>query len=317
MPEDYYQTLGLKKDASTEEIRKAYRKRTRENHPDVKPDDPAAAETFKKVQAAYEVLGNAEKRKQYDRFGHAFQGAGGRGGPGGGFPGGGGFGGGGGQAGPVDLGDLFGEGIDIGDLFGGFGGRRGYGGGRRAAARPTKGQDARAEVTVPFRVAAEGGEHEIGLDRSGAAERLTVKIPAGVADGNTIRLAGQGQPGPGGGAAGDLLLTIHVAPHPHFRREGHDLFVDVPITPAEAVLGAKVETPTLSEGTVVLTLPPGTSSGRKLRLRGKGVADRKTGNRGDLYVVAKVVVPESPTAEQRALYEQLQALDSDVRAGLW
>ncbi|HEX6985855.1 MAG TPA: DnaJ C-terminal domain-containing protein [Planctomycetaceae bacterium] len=310
MAEDYYAVLGVKKDAPADEIRKAYRKLSRENHPDVKKDDKAAAEKFKKVQEAYAVLGDAEKRAQYDRFGHAFHQAGGgrtyqwHGGPAG--------------AGPIDLGDLFGEGVDLGDLFGGFGGRGGFGGARRGpASRPAKGQDLRAEVTVPFLVAAEGGQHELSVNRAGKTERITVKVPAGLTDGSTIRLAGEGHPGAAGGPAGDLLLTVRVAPHPYFRREGNDLHVDVPVTPAEAALGAKVEAPTLSEGRVVVTIPPGTSSGRKLRLRGKGVPDRKTGTRGDLYVVAKVVVPESLTVEQRELYERLRALDRDPRAGLW
>lgn len=309
MADDYYQVLGVKRDASADEIRKAYRKLSRENHPDVKKDDKAAADKFKKVQEAYAVLGDAEKRAQYDRFGHAFNQAGGRTPP---------WAGGAGGAGPIDIGDLFGEGIDIGDLFGGFTGRGGFGGGRRTASpRPSKGQDLRAELTVPFLVAAEGGQHELTIDRGGKPERITVKIPAGLPEGSTIRLAGEGHPGASGGPAGDLLLTIHVAPHPYFRREGNDLHVEVPVTPGEAALGAKVEAPTLSEGHVVVTIPPGTSSGRKLRLRGKGVPDRKTGARGDLYVVAKIVVPESPSSEQRELYERLKGLDRDPRAGLW
>lgn len=311
MAEDYYQVLGVKRDASADEIRKVYRKLSRENHPDVKKDDKAADAKFKQVQEAYAVLGDAEKRAQYDRFGHAFNQAGGRGqAP----P----WAAGGGGAGPIDIGDLFGEGVDLGDLFGGFTGRGGFGGGRRAAsARPAKGQDLRAELTVPFLIAAEGGQHELTLDRAGKTERITVKIPAGLTEGSTIRLAGEGHPGAAGGPSGDLLLTIHVAPHPYFRREGNDLHVDIPITPSEAVLGAKVEAPTLSEGRVVVTIPPGTSSGRKLRLRGKGVPDRKTGTRGDLYVVAKVVVPESPTGDQREVYERLRGLDRDPRVGLW
>ncbi len=308
MAQDYYETLGVKRDAAADEIRKAYRKLSRENHPDVKPDDKAADARFKQVQEAYAVLGDAEKRAKYDKYGHAFNAAGrGPGGPGG-------YGGGG--AGPVDLNDILGEGFDLGDLFGGLGGG-GFGRGRRGpAARPAKGPDVRAEVTVPFAVAAAGGSQELAFDRGGRTERLSVKIPAGVADGATIRLAGQGEPGRGG-PAGDLLLSIKVATHPYFRRDGNDLLVDVPITTAEAALGARVEAPTLSEGTVVVTLPPGTSSGRKLRLRGKGIADRKTGTRGDLYVVAKVVVPDTLTDEQKELYERLRSSDRDVRAGLW
>lgn len=308
MADDFYQVLGVKKDAPADEIRKAYRKLSRENHPDVKPDDKAASEKFKKVQEAYAVLGDAEKRAQYDRFGHTFnQAGGGRTPPWAGGPG----------AGPIDIGDLFGEGVDLGDLFGGFG-RGGFGGGRRGpSARPSKGQDLRAEITVPFLVAAEGGQHEVSVNRAGRSERISVKIPPGLADGSTIRLAGEGHPGSTGGPAGDLLLTIRVAPHPYFRREGNDLTVEVPITPAEGALGAKVDAPTLNEGAVVVTLPAGTSSGRKLRLRGKGVPDRKTGVRGDLYVVAKIIVPDSLSSEQRDLYEKLETLDRNPRTGLW
>ncbi len=231
MADDIYQVLGVKKDASADEIRKAYRKLSRENHPDVKPDDKAAAEKFKKVQEAYAVLGDAEKRAQYDRFGPAFNQAGGARGHWSGGPAG----------GPIDLGDLFGEGVDLGDLFGGFGrGAGGFGGGRRGpSARPSKGQDLRAEISVPFLVAAEGGQHEVSVNRAGRTERITVKIPAGIADGSTIRLSGEGHPGSAGGTAGDLLLTIRVAPHPYFRRDGNDLTVEVPITAAEAALGAR------------------------------------------------------------------------------
>lgn len=306
MADDYYDVLGVKKQATADEIRKAYRKLSRENHPDVKPDDKAASEKFKQVQEAYGVLGDAEKRGQYDRFGPAFQQAGGQGGgPSYQWQGG---------AGPIDLGDLFGDGgIDIGDLFGG---RGGFGGGRRGP-RPMKGKDLRTNLTVPFLVAVEGGQHEVSVSRAGKIERISVKVPAGVVDGNTIRLAGEGQPGTAGGPPGDLLLTTRVAPHPYFRRDGNNLSVDVPVTPTEAALGSKVEAPTLAEGRVLVTLPAGTSSGRRLRLRGKGAPDRKTGTRGDLYVVAKIVVPESVTDQQRELYQQLGELDRDPRVGLW
>ncbi|QDT35713.1 DnaJ C-terminal domain-containing protein [Stratiformator vulcanicus] len=310
MAEDYYKTLGVSREASADEIRKAYRKLARENHPDVKPDDKAAAKRFKEIQEAYSVLGSAEKRTQYDRYGHAFQGA-----PGGGggqyrHPGGG---------GQPDLNDIFGEGFDLGDLFGGaFGGGASSARGPRAARpRQARGADARAEITVPFTVAAEGGKHDLRIDRDGKPESISIKVPAGIKEGGTIRLAGQGQPGYSGGPAGDLLITIHIAAHPHFRREGSNLLVDVPVTPSEAVLGAKVEVPTLSEGTLMLTIPPGTSSGKKLRLRGKGVIDPKTKNRGDQFVVVKIVVPEDPTDDHRKLYEELKGLETDPRENLW
>lgn len=311
---DYYKVLGVTKNASAEEIRKAYKKLSRENHPDRKPNDAAAAEKFKQVQEAWDVLGDPQKRQQYDQFGAAFgpNGPQFRGGPRGG-------------AGPIDLGDIFGGQIDLGSLFGGaFAGGGGAGAepifGRQAGrrARPARGENVEAEIEVPFQVAAEGGQHDLQIERDGRREHLTVKIPAGVATGSVIRLSGQGQPGHGGGPAGDLLVTIKVAPHPHFRREGNDLFVEVPITVSEAALGAKVEVPTLSEGTVVVTVPPGTSSGAKLRLRGKGVLSHKTRERGDLYVVVKLVLPPKLDAHTRALFEQIAAAaPHDPRAGLW
>lgn len=316
--DDYYKTLGVAREATADEIRKAHRRLSRELHPDKNPGDKQAAERFKQVQEAYEVLKDPAKREQYDRYGSAFKGAGGwgqgpfrwetRGGGGGAGPGGG-F--------DIDLNDI------LGGMFGGAFGGGGFGGGASGGSRgggtrqaPLKGQDVQLTVDVPFQTAAEGGSHALQLQRNGQTERLNVKVPAGVSDGTVIRLAGQGQPGPGG-AAGDLLLTVRVAPHPWFRREGQNLLIDVPITPAEAVLGAKVEVPTLSEGKVTVTVPPGTSSGRKLRLRGKGVIDPKTKQRGDQFVVVKIVVPDHPDEGTRELYRQLGDVSPNPRAGLW
>ncbi|MFM7866390.1 MAG: J domain-containing protein, partial [Planctomycetaceae bacterium] len=186
-----------------------------------------------------------------------------------------GFGGGGGMQ--FDMEDL------LGGMFGGGGGA-GFGGQRRGGGRARKGDDVRAEITIPFAVAAEGGEHTLTLQNGSKSERIAVKVPAGIDQGQTIRLAGQGNPGPGGGAAGDLLVTVAIAPHPWFRREGCNLVVEAPITPAEAALGTRIEVPTLSEGTGLLTVPAGTSSGSRLRLRGKGVRNPKTGERGDQFV---------------------------------
>jgi DnaJ-class molecular chaperone len=310
---DYYQTLGVGRNATPEDIRKAYRKLARENHPDVKKNDPQAAERFKQVQEAYDVLGDAEKRVQFDRFGKAYQQAGRRPGPGG--PGGQAYTwtGGPGQAPPFDFEQMFGEGgIDLGDLFGG-----GAGGRRGRTPRPAKGTDLEATVQVPFTTAARGGSVDIHLEQNGKEETLGVKIPAGVDTGSVIRLAGQGSPGRSGGPAGDLLLTVAVQPHPYFRREGANLLVEVPITPSEAVLGAKVDVPTLSEGPVVLTIPAGTSSGTKLRLRGKGVLDPQTKQPGDQYVVVKIVVPKESNDAAIALYRQLAAKESSPRTGLW
>ena len=310
---DYYEVLGVSRSASKDEIRKAYKKLARKFHPDVKPADPDSEKKFSEITEAYDVLSDEEKRKNFDQFGHAFRGAGGGSGGGNPFEG---FGGGGSGGAAFDLEDL------LGGMFGG-GGRGGgggspFGGGRRGQPRAQKGSDVKAEITIPFTVAVEGGEHSLAIQQGSKSERLSVKIPAGIDDGQSIRLAGQGSPGLGGGTAGDLLVTIHISSHPWFRRDGHNLLVDVPVTPSEAALGAKVDVPTLTEGVVVLSVPPGTSSGAKLRLRGKGVRNPKTGDRGDQFVVLKIVLPKELSADARALYQQLAELPSvDPRDGLW
>lgn len=310
---DYYATLGVKKNASADEIRKAYKKLSRENHPDRKPGDPVASEKFKQVQEAWDILGDVQKRQQYDQFGAAFGPNGPKfqqRGPGG--------------SGPVDFSEMFGGGnVDLGDLFGGMFGGGGAAGspfGRQAGrrGRAAQGANIETEVEIPFVVAIEGGTQELQLDKGGHVEHLSVKIPPGVATGSVIRLAGQGQAGRGGGAAGDLLVTIKVAPHSYFRRDGNDLLIDVPITVSEGALGTKVEIPTLGEGLVVVTVPPGTSSGAKLRFRGKGVPDQKTRVRGDLYAILKLVLPPNLDAATRSLFEQIAtAAPHTPRANLW
>ncbi len=307
---DYYKVLGVSREASADEIRKAYKKLARENHPDMRPNDKAAAERFKEIQEANSVLSDPEKREQYDRYGTAFPGGqqaqSWSTGPAG--------------SGPIDLGDLFGNGgaVDLGDLFGGaFGGRFGDGQ-RRQTQRPTKGQDLRARIEVPFHVAALGGSHDLRITRGDQPERLSIKVPAGVADGAVIRLAGQGQAGFNGGPGGDLLVTVKVADHPYFRREGNNLLLDVPVTVTEAALGAKIEVPTLEEGHVILTIPPGTSSGSKLRLRGKGIVDQKRGTHGDQFVIVKIVVPTETNDRAKQLFEEIaQIAPMSPRAKLW
>jgi curved DNA-binding protein len=301
MAEDFYQVLGVSKNSSEAELKKAYRKLSRENHPDSKPNDKAAAEKFKQVQEAYSVLSDSEKRQKYDRFGHAaFQG----GGRGGGSP----FGG-----GQVDLSDLFGGGgggFDFGDLFGGGGGRR--------AARSRKGQDVETTIDVPFTTAAEGGSYSLTINTSGKPEQITARIPAGVDSGSVIRLSGQGHPGMGGGPNGDLMVKIRVAPHPYFRRDGANLLVDVPISLTEAALGAKVDVPTLSEGLVTVTVPAGSASGTRLRLRGKGIINRKTNEPGDLYAILQIVVPKNLDDRSRELLEEFAKLHPEnLREDRW
>jgi DnaJ-class molecular chaperone len=306
---DLYQVLGVRREATAEEIRKAYKKLSKKYHPDSNPNDKSAAEKFKEVQEANAVLSDAAKREQYDRFG-SVGGAGGRGQPFQWPPRGGESG-----HGEVDLGDLFGGGVDLESILGGFGG----GGGRRSTrTRARAGEDVSLEVEIPFTVAAEGGQHSVQFRRGSDVERVNVRIPPGVDNGSTVRLAGQGEPGTGGGPAGDLMLKIKVSPHPWFRRDGNDLMIDVPITPWEAVLGAKVDVPTLTEGRVTLTIPPGTSSGMKLRLRGKGVPDAKTQQRGDQFVLIKIAVPQKPDERVKQLYEQLAEADTQApRSGMW
>ncbi|MBC8289903.1 MAG: DnaJ domain-containing protein [Planctomycetes bacterium] len=294
MAEDFYKVLGVARGASKDEIRKVYRKLSRENHPDAKPDDKAAAERFQQVQDAWDVLGDDEKRAKYDQFGHAaFDRSGGP------FQ----------QSGPIDMADLFGGGgFDFGDLFGG---------GRRAK-RPQKGQDITASIEVSFTTAAEGGNHELTLNTSAGLKRLDVRIPAGISSGQAVRLKGQGHAGMHGGPPGDVRVTVKIAPHPWFRREGNNLLVDVPITMTEAALGAKVDVPTLTEGLISLTIPPGSSSGAKLRVRGKGCPDRGSGQRGDQIVVLKIVVPKELDELSRKLLEEFaERAVGNPRDGLW
>lgn len=301
---DYYSILGVSRSASADEIRKAYKKIAKESHPDAKPGDKAAAERFKQAAEAYEVLGDEQNRKKYDQFGehwkHADQmGAGARGG-------GARSGGGGGQY-DFDPSDLFGGGFDLGDLFGGRGRKQ----------RAARGSDLQTEIQVPFSVAALGGSHDLTLATGSTQESLTVKIPAGMKDGGVVRLRGQGQAGHNGGPAGDLLVTIRVAPHPHFKRDQDDLIVEVPVTFTEAALGAKVDVPTLSEGLVTLKIPAGSSSGTRLRMKGKGIVNPKTKVFGDQYVVVKIISPPVQGRVKELLEQLAEEAPQNPRATLW
>jgi DnaJ-class molecular chaperone len=298
MPRDYYETLGLKKGASEDEIKKAYRKLARQFHPDRNPGDKKAEERFKEVQEAYDILSDKNRRAQYDRFG--FAGTGARGGPGGpsGFQWGAGPGGfefqGDPEAAAEIFRNMFGGGGGFEELLGGRGRR-----GRRA--RPEAPSEVEAEATIPFNTAALGGTVGLQID----SRQLEVKVPAGVEDGKKLRLRGQG---PGGA---DLIVKLHVAPHPYFRREGNDIVLDMPLSLTEAVLGAKVDVPTLSGEKLTVKVPPGTSSGARLRLRGKGIAG------GDQYIEIKVTVPSVGDGRGRELIEELARLHpQDPRAGL-
>jgi DnaJ-class molecular chaperone len=289
MAEDYYQTLGVPRTASAEDIRKAYRELARKYHPDLHPDDEAAKEKFKRVQTAFDVLNDQSKREMYDRYGSSFEGVGqgpagggwgGRGPTPGGFPGGGGA--------EIDLESLFGGG-GFGDLFGGGAKPRGR---RRATQVP--GQDVGVGIEIPFRLAIEGGKTDVRIDRDGKAETISVTIPQGLPDGGRMRLRGQGMPGSGGGPAGDLLLDVRVEPHPLFRRTGDTLEVTLPVSLVEAIEGAKIDVPT-PWGTIALKVPAGTSGGRKLRAAGMGVR-HANGSRGDLIAEVQISLPDQADA---------------------
>jgi molecular chaperone DnaJ len=363
---DFYKVLGVSKDASAADVKKAYRKLARANHPDSNPGDKAAEERFKRVAEAYDVVGDETKRKQYDEL-RAM---------GGGFgPFGGGQPGQGGGTTTFDLGDIFGPGGsaggNIGDILGGvFGG--GGGGTRQRRRQPRRGADIETQTTISFtdaidgvtvslrlaseapcrvchgtgaqpdsqpiscpdcegtgsRVASVGGAFTLnetcptcrgrgiyvdkpctachGSGRGLSDRTIQARIPAGVKDGQRIRLKGKGAPGESGGPGGDLFVVVSVSPHPVFGRSGDNLTVTAPVSFDEAALGAEVAVPTLGGGRVTVKLPPGTPNGRTFRVRGKGVA-RKDGTRGDLLVTAEVQVPAQLSDDARAAVEAYRA----------
>jgi curved DNA-binding protein len=312
MAEDHYETLGVPRTASAEDIRKAYRELARKYHPDLHPDDAAAKEKFKKVQTAFDVLNDQSKREMYDRYGSSFEGVG-AGGPGGGWGGGRGPfpGGGSGGGAEIDLESLFGGGGGFGDFFGGGGGTRSRG--RRRAAR-TAGEDVTARIDIPFTLAIDGGKTDVRFDRNGKAETISVTIPQGLPDGARMRLRGQGLPGTGGGPAGDLLLEVRVEPHPLFRRSGDTLEVTLPVSIAEAIEGAKVDVPT-PWGTIALKVPAGTSGGRKLRAAGMGVR-HANGAKGDLIAEVQIVLPDvADAAAREVLLAAAKAAAGSAAAG--
>ncbi len=333
--QDYYETLGVDRKASQQDIHNAYRKLARKYHPDVNKGKEAETK-FKEINEAYEVLKDPDKRKKYDALGHNWQAgedftpppgwenfgfgrSGGGTGTGTGTGGFGGFsdifrgfdifGGGGDERGGSGFSDFFDS------LFGGaFGGAAGRPGAGPEGAARRGAEDVQAEVSIPLEDAYHGGKKTITLQQQepgapgGRRKNIEVTIPPGITDGQKLRLSGQGGAIGPGGQAGDLYLTIRIQPHPRFRVKGSDLEVDVPITPAEAVLGAKVEVP-IVEGTASITVPAGTQSGKRFRLRGKGMRKSKS-ERGDLYAVVKIAVPSSPSAEEKELYEKLSRASS-------
>lgn len=294
MAKDYYGVLGVAKGASTDEIKKAYRKLALKYHPDKNPGDKKAEETFKEITEAYAVLSDEDKRRQYDQFGEAgfhqrfsqediFR--------------------------NFDVGDIFREfgfGTDdiFGQLFGGAGGSRARSSFFTGRARAVKGQDYVMQLALPFRQAIQGGQKRIDYRREGGVEHLQVRIPPGVESGQKLRISGKGGASPAGGPPGDLFLEIKVEPDPVFTREGKDLTVNVRIPFSGACLGTSVDVPTL-EGSKRVKVPAGMSGGGRIRLKGFGVPS-KGGAKGDLYAVVEVEVPAKLTARQKELLEKLK-----------
>lgn len=303
MADDHYQILGVSRTATSDDIQKAYREMARKYHPDLHPDDDAAKEQFKKVQTAFDVLNDPSKREMYDRYGSSFEGVGAGGGGGGGWsPQG--------QAGGFQSG---GE-VDLESLFGGGGFADLFGGGKRRTRRNprTPGEDITANIRIPFQLAIDGGKTEVRFERDNKHETLSITIPQGIPDGSRMRLRGQGRPGRGGGAAGDLLLEVNVEQHAVYHREGDTLAVSLPISLSEALEGAKVDLPT-PWGTISLRIPEGTSSGKKLRAGGMGVR-HANGSKGDLIAEVQIVLPVSDDeAASKALLDSAKIVEASVQ----
>ena len=313
---DFYEILGVPRDASDAQIKKAYRQLARKYHPDKAQGDPHASDRFKEVQQAYEVLSDPQKRQNYDRFGPVgvnmgegpWPAAEGTGrtyryttkGPG---------------RINFDFSEIFGSGggdfgFDFSEIFGNAAATDKFRRGRQSPQQqaPPRGKDIEHSVKVSFEEAIYGTTRDVVATISQARgtqhkERITVKIPAGVENGRKIRVRGKGQPGPEGND-GDLIISVEVQEHRYFKRDGANIYLEVPITYTEAALGAKIDVPTLS-GTTTVTIPPGSSSGRKLRLKGKGIKTPTRGNVGDMYLILKIVPPTDPDDETRQILRDL------------
>ena len=321
---DYYKTLGIERNATEKDIKKAYRRLARKHHPDVNPGDKASEEHFKEINEANEVLTDPEKRRKYDELGsnwqqwertgqdprnfdwsQYFSGAQQqqRGGPQA-------------RAEYVDLNDLLGGGGGAGgapDFFESlFGGMRQGRGGAQGRRRQMAGQDIEQPVEITLEEAAQGTARVMQLD----SRRIEIKIPAGVDTGSRVRIAGEGAPGMGGGQKGDLYLVVSVLPHATFRREGNDLRCEAPLDLYTAMLGGEVRVPTLTGG-VMLRIPPETQNGQTMRLRGQGMPDlKKSSTRGDLLVTIKVILPQKLSAQETKLVQELARLRQSPTEGM-
>lgn len=300
---DYYEILGVAKNASPDEIRKAFRKLARKFHPDVAEDKSTAEEKFKEINEAYEVLGDPEKRQKYDTLGQAWNQPGGPSQadpgfgqpfPAGGFPGG---------------GEWHFEGTGFSDFFenyfGGHPQRGGFPTAGSTNAAPRRGRDAESEILVSLYEAMHGAERTLVVQGpDGTKQEITIRIPKGVTDGKLIRAAGLGQAGAHGGEPGDLFLHVRLERHPDYRVNGHDLYYDLRISPWEAVLGATVPVRT-PHGESKIRIPAGTANATEFRLAGKGLPKGKTGETGDLYAATQIVTPATATEEERSHWEAL------------
>jgi curved DNA-binding protein len=311
---DYYEILGVPRDASQDDIRKAFRKLARTHHPDVAKDKSSSEEKFKEVNEAYEVLGDAEKRKKYDQLGEHWKHAGEFAPP----PGGGGY-----EfwqtRGEDDEGGAYHfEGTGFSDFFENFfGSRRAHGGftNRGPAGKsnvPRKGRDIESEIMVTLDEVMNGSERRLVIQPSqggkpGERQTVTIRIPRGITEGQMIRAAGLGEQGTAGGAPGDLFLRVHLERHPDFRVDGHDLYYDLRLAPWEAVLGATVPVST-PHGTTRIRVPAGTEPGTEFRLSGKGLPRGKDGGYGDLFAVAEVVTPTRATEEEARHWKALSEI---------
>lgn len=302
MAKDYYQILGVPRSASEEDIKKAYRNLARKYHPDLHPNNKKEMEAkFKEINEAYGVLSDPKKKSDYDLTGGVTY-----------EPGMGGYGGYPPQGGGVHFEDFgFGGGGGFEDIFGEiFGGRA-----RRRG--PAKGPDIEYSLELDFLSAAKGAEVRVNAARRSGLETLTVKIPPGVKTGSKVRVSGKGETGAEGGPSGDLYIVVKVLPHQYFKRVDNDIYVDVPVTIKEAVLGAEIQVPTI-DGLTKIKIPPCTQGGQKLRIKGKGVYAARSAPRGDQYVLIHITVPKKVDEKTKELIEELEKINPyDPRKGLW